>query len=86
MFKTTQELAPEESDDVLEPPSSFPYALEFLGRPREESIREFFEAFHKQINPNMLQKSKLIKLLETKGHLVFSLQTGMALTVSSYWS
>ena len=71
MFKTTQELAPEESDDVLEPPSSFPYALDFLGKPREESIKEFFESFPKQINPDMVQKEKLIKLLEEKGHLVF---------------
>ena len=65
------ELAPEESDDVLEPPSSFPYALEFLGKPREESIKEFVEAFSNQINPQMIKKAESINPLKEKGQKVF---------------
>ena len=63
-------MAPEESDDVLEPLSNFPYALEFLGKPRKESIKESVEAFSNQINPQMIKKAELINLLKEKGQKV----------------
>jgi hypothetical protein len=59
----------EESE--TEHPSSFSYALDYLGRPMDEIEKEYLSMFDSQITPEYRDNHKLISLLKTKGNKVF---------------
>lgn len=61
--------APE--DDDTPAPSSFPYALHFMTRSRDEAYAEYRALFDTHIDPAFRDATPIVSLLETKGAQVF---------------
>lgn len=66
---TSYEEAPEDEETPL--PVQFEFAMEFLGKTREEALSEYYGLFDEHITPEFRSSTNVEQLLRTKGVKVF---------------
>ena len=67
--KVNDDIAPE--DEETELPVQFGDALTFLGKPREEAVKDYHALFEKHVSDEMKENTDIIQLLKTKAEKVF---------------